>query len=89
MGKKGKAPNPRKIPRTQADVDRARDNGIREGSHIASVIMMSALLDKFNAGDYMAEIWAAFEKLSKEVLERRVTVADLRTTLREEYDLDI
>lgn len=81
--------NPKRIPRTQADVDRAFENGIREGSHVASVIMMSALLDKFNAGDYIADVWSAFEKLSVEVIERRVTIPDLQTVLREEYDIKI
>ena len=81
--------NPKRIPRTQADVDRAYGDGIKDGSHVASVIMMSALLDKFNAGDYIADVWAAFEKLSVEVIERRVTVADLQTVLREEYNIKI
>ena len=81
--------NPNRVPRTQADVDRAFENGIREGSHVASVIMMSALLDKFNAGDYIADVWSAFEKLSVEVIERRVTIPDLQTVLREEYGIKI
>ena len=88
MGNKT-AVNPRRIPRTQADVDRAYTDGIKDGSRIASVIMMSALLDKFGLDEQIPDVWAAFEKLSKEVVERRVTVADLRTTLREEYDLAI
>lgn len=88
MGNKT-AVNPRRIPRTQADVDRAYTDGIKDGSRIASVIMMSALLDKFGLDEQIPDVWAAFEKLSKEVIERRVTVADLRTTLREEYDLEI
>lgn len=82
-------PNPRRVPRTQADVDRAYTDGVKDGSHIASVIMMSALLDKFGLEDRIPEVWAAFEKLSLAVMERRVTVADLRTVLREEYKLDI
>lgn len=82
-------PNPRRVPRTQADVDRAYTDGVKDGSHIASVIMMSALLDKFGLEDRIPEIWAAFEKLSLAVMERRATVADLRTVLREEYKLDI
>ena len=85
----GKKINPKRIPRTQADVDRAYNDGIKDGSHVASVIMMSALLDKFNAGDYIADVWSAFEKLSVEVIERRVTVADLQTVLREEYGIKI
>lgn len=82
-------PNPRRIPRTQADVDRAYTDGVKDGSHIASVIMMSALLDKFGLEDRIPEVWAAFEKLSLAVMERRATVADLRTVLREEYKMDI
>lgn len=82
-------PNPRRVPRTQADVDRAYTDGVKDGSHIASVIMMSALLDKFGLEDRIPEVWAAFEKLSLAVIERRATVADLRTVLREEYKLDI
>lgn len=89
MGRKNKAPNPRKIPKTQADVERAYNDGVADGSHIASVIMMSALLDKFDFGDKATEVWAAFEKLSVAVIERRVTIADLRTVLREEYNLNI
>lgn len=81
--------NPKRIPRTQADVDRAYQDGIKDGSHVASVIMMSALLDKFNGADYAADIWSAFEKLSVEVIERRVTIPDLQTVLREEYNLKI
>ena len=82
-------PNPRRVPRTQADVDRAYTDGVKDGSHIASVIMISALLDKFGLEDRVPEVWAAFEKLSLAVMERRATVADLRTVLREEYKLDI
>lgn len=81
--------NPKRIPRTQADVDRAYQDGIKDGSHVASVIMMTALLDKFNAGDYIADVWSAFEKLSIEVIERRVTIPDLQTVLREEYGVKI
>lgn len=81
--------NPKRIPRTQADVDRAYNDGIKDGSHVASVIMVSALLDKFDAGDYIADVWSAFEKLSVEVIERRVTIPDLQTVLREEYGLNI
>lgn len=82
-------PNPRRVPRTQEDVDRAYTDGVKDGSHIASVIMMSALLDKFGLEDRIPEVWAAFEKLSLAVMERRATVADLRTVLREEYKVDI
>ena len=61
--------NPKKIPRTQADVDRAYEKGILDGSDLACVIMMSALLDKFNAAEYIPDIWEAFGKLSEEIKE--------------------
>ena len=84
-----KSPNPNKIPRTQADVDRAYQRGVLDGSNNAAVIMMSALLDKFNAADWMVDIWNAFSAKSRAVLDHDVTIADLRCVLREEYDLDI
>lgn len=84
-----KSPNPNKIPRTQADVDRAYQRGVLDGSNNAAVIMMSALLDKFNAADWMVDIWNAFSAKSRAVLDHDVTIADLRYVLREEYDLDI
>ena len=79
--------NPRRIPKTQADVDAAYDKGVTDGSDLACVIMMSALLDKFNAEAHLPEIWAAFGKLAEEIKERRVSLPDLRRTLEEEYDL--
>ena len=82
-----KSPNPKKIPRTQADVDRAYEKGILDGSDCACVIMMSALLDKFNAAEYIPDIWEAVGKLSEEIKEGRVSLPDLRRVLREEYDL--
>lgn len=51
--------------------------------------MMSALLDKFNAAEYLADIWAAFAKLSEEIKERRVSIPDLRRSLRDDYNLKI
>lgn len=84
-----KSPNPNKIPRTQADVDRAYQRGVLDGSNNAAVIMMSALLDKFNAADWMVDIWNAFSAKSRAVLDHDVTISDLRCVLREEYDLDI
>ena len=84
-----KKTNPRRIPKTQADVDAAYDKGVTDGSDCACIIMMSALLDKFNAADYLPDIWAAFGKLSEEIKERRVSIPDLRRTLRDEYDLKV
>ena len=83
-----KPTNPRRIPKTQEDVDRAYDLGVKDGSDRATVILMSVLLDKFGAAPYLPELWAAVSKLSQEIVEGRVSVSDLRTALREEYDYD-
>lgn len=84
-----KKTNPRKIPRTQEDVDRAREQGILDGVSNACAIMMTVLLDKFNGGDYIAQIWEEVNKLSEEVKERRVSIPDLRRVLLEEYGVDV
>ena len=81
--------NPRKIPRTQADVDRARDEGVITGVHYASAMFMNVLLDKFAAQDYIAEIWHHMEKLSEEVKEGRVKVPEIIRMLKEEYDIEL
>ena len=81
--------NPRKIPRTQADVDRAWDKGVLAGVSNACAIFLTVLLDKFDGGDYIAEVWNEINKLSAEVNERRVSVADLRRVLLEEYEIEV
>ena len=81
--------NPRKIPPTQADVDRARDEGVITGVHYASAMFMNVLLDKFNAQDYVVEIWHHMEKLSEEVKEGRVKVPEIIRMLKEEYDIEL
>lgn len=83
-----KKTNPRNIPRTQEDVDRAYARGLKEGCDQSTVIIMSVLLDKFSFEEQSTELWSHIAKLSEEVLEGRVSVADLRTVLREEYNYD-
>lgn len=84
-----KKTNPRKIPRTQEDVDRAWEKGVIDGVSNASAIFLTVLLDKFNGADYVPEIWKEICKLSEEIAENRVSVADLRSVLREEYEITV
>lgn len=81
--------NPRKIPRTQADVDAAWEKGVVDGVSYASAMFMNVLLDKFNARDYVQEIWREMEKLSESVLEKRVSIPDIKRMLKEEYDIEL
>lgn len=81
--------NPRRKPITQADADRAWDDGVIKGVENATAIFLTVLLDKFNGADYIADVWREINKLSEEVKERRVTVADLRRVLYEEYGVNV
>lgn len=89
MKPRRKTVNPNKIPRTQADVDRAWDEGVIIGVRNATAIFLTVLVDKFNGRDWVPDIWAEINKLSEEVSEGRVSVPDLRRVLREEYGVDV
>lgn len=81
--------NPRKRPASQADVNRAWEQGVNDGVTNATVIILSVLVDKFNGGDHIRDVWREVQKLSEEVGERRVSVTDLRRTLLEEYEIEV
>ena len=81
--------NPRRKPATRADVDRAWEDGIVAGVSNACAIFLTVLLDKFDGADHIGDVWAEINKLSEEVKERRVSLADLRHVLREEYGIEV
>ena len=84
-----KKTNPRKRPCTEADVKRARSEGINEAVRLSTAIILTVLVDKFNGADYIPEIWDAVNKLAEEVKEGRVSVADLVYVLRTEYQIEV
>jgi len=79
--------NPRSRPATQADVKRAWEKGVLDGVGNASAIFLTVLVDKFGGADHVKDVWLEINKLSEEVKERRVSVADLRRVLEEEYNI--
>jgi len=79
--------NPRSRPATQADVKRAWEKGVLDGVGNASAIFLTVLVDKFGGADHVKDVWLEINKLSEEVKERRVSVADLRRVLSEEYNI--
>ena len=81
----GAKTNPRRRPASWEDVNRAWQKGVLDGCSNASAIFLTVLVDKFGGEDQVQDVWKEIVKLSEEVKERRVSVADLRTTLREEY----
>lgn len=84
----GKKTNPNKIHRTEADCKREYLRGIGDGVRLSRAIMLSVLLDKYNAQDYIIDVWHDFEKLSVEIKEGRVNIFDLERVLLEEYDIE-
>lgn len=81
--------NPRRKPATQADVNKAWEKGVLLGCSNACAIFLTVLVDKFNGADYIADVWDGINKLSEEIAENRVSVADLRAVLRDEYGIEV
>ena len=79
--------NPRSRPATQANVKKAWEKGVLDGVGNASAIFLTVLVDKFGGADHIKDVWLEINKLSEEVKERRVSVADLRRVLSEEYNI--
>ena len=85
----GKKTNPRNKPASEEDVKRARAKGIEDGVTCACAIFLTVMVDKFDAEDKIKDIWGETNKLSEEIKEGRVSVADLRYTLRSEYGIEL
>lgn len=85
--KKKKKTPPNRRPATMADVKRAKKQAFEEAVDYAMTIMFTVLLDKYNGEDYIQDVWRDVNKLSSEVIEGRVSVADMRCMLREEYGI--
>ena len=86
---KSKRINPRRRPMTEADVERARAIAVDQAVKLSQAIYLTVLKDHFNfTNDQIAEAWTAMDKLSQEVCEKRVSLWDLVTVLREESGID-
>lgn len=81
--------NPRRRPATAADVERAKRETTVAATEAAMAIMLTVLLDKFNGADYIVDVWREVEKLSAEIAERRVSIRDLVSVLRDEYEINL
>ena len=82
--------NPKKIPRTEADVKKAFETGVKRGSDVATVIFLTVLLDKFGFDQQrIIKCYHHVMKLSEEIAEKRVSIADLTRVLLEEYGIKV
>lgn len=82
--------NPRRKPASKADVDRAKADAMNEAIKFCWVIMFSVMADKYGwRTRRLRTLWNRVEKLSQEIGEERVSVADLQRTLANEYGIDL
>lgn len=86
--KKPNKTNPRRRPATQADVNRAKDDAITETVRFCMVIFFTVLLDKEQADkEILQRVWSEINDLSDSIKRGYVSVADLKTVLKDEYDI--
>lgn len=85
----GKKTNPRNIPRTQADVDKAYERGKTDGAKSSIIIMMYALKDKLGATDeQLAEFFNAITYTVESINLGYVKEKDLQSVIKEDYDME-
>ena len=82
--------NPRKRPATMADVEKAKKAAHTEAVGYAMTIFFTVLFDKHEATkDELKQFWEEVGELSDSIAQGYVSVSDLRTTLRTQYDIKI
>lgn len=84
----GKKTNPRRVPKTQADVDKAYERGRTDGAKSSIIIMMYAAKDKFGASDeQLTEFFEAITYTVDSINKGYITEKDLQTVIKEDYDM--
>lgn len=82
--------NPKKIPRTQADVDRAAEEGRNLGLEFALNLVLFVLKDKHDAPDEdILQLRDEFMYMVDSVANRYLSYADIVRTLKGDYDLAV
>lgn len=81
--------NPRRIPRTQRDVDAAYMRGINDGLNRGIELMLYVLIDKHDAPmDDVQQLARELNHAAGCVAEGYVTWSDIRQILKE-YDVEV
>ena len=55
--------NPRRRPATEADCNRAWEQGVLDGVTNACAIFMTVLVDEFDGGPHIPDVWREVNKL--------------------------
>ena len=83
-----KKTNPRKLPATQADVEKAKKQATDEAVSLVMTIFLTVLKDKNGfSNEELQDTWENVENLSASIRDGYVSIYDLRTVLREEYEI--
>lgn len=81
--------NPRRVPRTQKDVDAAYDRGIAEGLHRGIELMLYVLIDKHAAPmDDVQQLARELNHAAECVAEGYIAWPGIRQILKE-YDVEV
>ena len=83
-----KKTNPRKRPATQADVEKNKKQATDEAVSLSMTIFLTVLKDKNGfSNEELQDTWDNVENLSESIRDGYVSVYDLRTVLKEEYEI--
>ena len=81
--------NPRRVPRTQKDVDAAFDRGVVEGLNRGVELMLYVLIDKHAAPmDDVQQLAAELNHAAECVAEGNITWKNIRRMMKE-YDVEV
>ena len=82
--------NPRLIPKTLADVEKAYKDGIDFGVKNATALFFLTLLDKEHAdAEILQRVWKEVEEINQDVIDGVVKISDVRDVLKREYGINI
>lgn len=82
--------NPNRIPRTQADVDRAYSDGMDFGCEFALNVVLYVLKDKHDAPDEdIMQFRDEFMYVIDSVAKKYLSYSDIQRALSEDYDLTV
>ena len=90
MSRKRTNPNRVLVTITEADKKRLVANAMTEATESAIAIFFTVMLDKHQyTAEMLQSLWSEVNKLSEEITEGRVKIADLKQVLRDEYEITI
>ena len=90
VSEKAKRTNPRKIPRTQSDVDKAWGQGADFGCDFCLTMFLLVLKDKHGSSDDdILTLRDEFEDMVSSYRQKYMSLADAKRALCEDYDISV